>query len=67
MLRRIARDRGYVIAASSFVISYEQQQLEWRFVAVAIDGHKSARITDMADELSRFEGVSKFQMSHARN
>ncbi|QKE63436.1 MgtC/SapB family protein [Aquipseudomonas campi] len=67
VLRQIARDRGYVIAASSFVISYEQQQLEWRFVAVAIDGHKSARITDMADELSRFEGVSKFQMSHARN
>ncbi len=67
VLRQVARDRGYVIASGSFMISYEHQQLEWRFVAVAINGHKSARITDMADELSRFEGVSKFQMSHARN
>jgi len=67
VLRQIARDRGYVIAGGSFAISFEQSQLEWRFVAVAIDGQKSARITDMADELSHFEGVSKFQMSHARN
>ena len=37
MLRQVVCDRSYVIASRSFMISYEQQ-LEWRFVAVAIDG-----------------------------
>lgn len=66
-LRQIARERGYVIADGSFAVNFEQGQLEWRFVAVAIAGQKSARITEMADELSRIEGVARFQMSHARN
>jgi hypothetical protein len=67
VLRHIARERGYVIAGGSFSVHYEQGQLEWRFVAVAVDGQKSARISDMADELATLEGVAKFQMSHARN
>lgn len=66
-LRRIARERGYVIAGGSFTVSFEQGALEWRFVAVAVEGQKSARISDMADELAQLEGVAKFQMSHARN
>lgn len=66
-LRQIARERGYVIAGGSFTVSFDQGQLEWRFVAVAVDGSKSARISDMADELAQLEGVVKFQMAHARN
>jgi putative Mg2+ transporter-C (MgtC) family protein len=66
-LKRIARERGYVIAGGSFTVSFEQGQLEWRFVAVAVEGQKSARISNMADELAQLEGVAKFQMSHARN
>ena len=66
-LREIARERGYVIAGGSFTVSFDQGQLEWRFVAVAVDGQKSARISDMADELAQLEGVAKFQMAHARN
>ena len=66
-LREIARTRGYVIAGGSFTVSFDQGQLEWRFVAVAVDGQKSARISDMADELAQLEGVAKFQMAHARN
>ena len=67
MLRQIARERGYVIASGTFSVTYEQGQLEWRFVAVAVDGQKSAKINVMADELMGLEGVAKFQMSHARN
>ena len=67
VLRQIARERGYVIASGTFSVTYEQGQLEWRFVAVAVDGQKSAKINVMADELMGFEGVAKFQMSHARN
>jgi putative Mg2+ transporter-C (MgtC) family protein len=66
-LREIARERGYVIANGSFAVSFEQGQLEWRFVAVAVKGQQSARINDMADELAQLEGVAKFQMAHARN
>lgn len=56
-----------MIAGGSFTVSFDQGQLEWRFVAVAVDGQKSARISDMADELAQLEGVAKFQMAHARN
>ncbi len=66
-LRRIARERGYVIAGGSFSVNFEQGQLEWRFVAVAVDGQKSARISDMADELAQLDGVAKFHLAHARN
>ncbi|MFP6848170.1 MAG: MgtC/SapB family protein [Pseudomonas sp.] len=66
-LRRIAREHGYEVAGGSFTVSYEQDQLEWRFVAVAVNGQKSARISDMAGELAHLPGVAKFQLAHARN
>jgi hypothetical protein len=39
-LREIARERGDVIAGGSFTVSFDQGQLEWRFVAVAVDVQK---------------------------
>lgn len=67
VMRKIALDRGYVIANGSFSIGFDQGCLEWSFVAVAVDGASSERITDLAEELSQIEGIEKFHISHARN
>lgn len=66
-LRQAASERGYLIAAGSFSVLYENNQLQWQFVAVAIAGRRSAPLTALADELLAFDGIDKFQISHARN
>ena len=66
-LRRIAFARGYIIANGSFAISYENGQLQWQFVAVAVEGRKSASLMELSKELLSFDGVDRFQISHARN
>ncbi len=67
IMRRQAFERGYVVADGSFSVHYEEAQLEWHFVAIAIKGNRSARITDLGEELSKLGGVVKFHISHARN
>jgi putative Mg2+ transporter-C (MgtC) family protein len=67
VLRRVALDRGYEIAGGSIAIVYQDGQPEWHFVAVALGKAVAATITDLADELARFEGVENFSLSHARN
>lgn len=67
LLRQGARERGYSIATGSFSVACEHGQIEWHFVAVALDGVKSTHITDLADELSKFDGVEKLKIEHARN
>ena len=66
VLRRIALERGYEIAGGSLAISFQDGQPEWRYVAVALD-KKAAPISALAEELTRFEGVENFSLSHARN
>jgi len=66
-LRTVAAERGYMVASGSFSVSYEQLQPQWQFVAVAVAGRKSATLTELAAELQDFEGIDKFQISHARN
>ena len=39
----------------------------WHFVAVASGRRSEARITDLAAELSVFDGVESFHLSHSRN
>ncbi|MFN4291401.1 MAG: MgtC/SapB family protein [Permianibacter sp.] len=66
-LKRVAFSRGYILASGSFSISYENGQLQWQFVVVAVEGRKSASIMELSKELMSFEGIDKFQISHARN
>jgi putative Mg2+ transporter-C (MgtC) family protein len=66
VLRRVALERGYEIAGGTISISFQDGQPEWRFVAVA-QGKKSAPISELAEELTRFEGVENYNLSHARN
>lgn len=67
VLRRIALERGYEIAGGSIAIAYQDGQPEWRFVAVALGKNLAAPISELANELARFDGVENFNLSHARN
>ena len=66
VLRRVAFERGYDIAGGTISISFQDGQPEWKFVAVAIDKN-SAPISELAGELTRFEGVENYSLTHARN
>ncbi|MDD5175539.1 MAG: MgtC/SapB family protein [Sterolibacterium sp.] len=66
VLRRVAQKRGYEIALGSLSIAFQDRQPEWQFVAVTLS-KKAASLTELADELAKFDGVTSFRMSHARN
>lgn len=59
--------RGYEIAHGSFSIHHEHDQVEWRFVAVALGKGRGMPLAVLAGELSALEGVERFHVSHARN
>lgn len=67
ILRRLALHRGYEIAGGSISIKFQDGKPEWHFVAVALGRRSEARITDLAAELSVFDGVESFHLSHSRN
>lgn len=66
-LRGKALARGYEIASGSISISSTGGKPEWRFVAVALSKSSGAPISELARELTAFEGVENFRLSHARN
>ena len=67
VLRRIALERGYEIAGGSLSIGAVGGAQEWRFVALALSRKSGAKLSDLAEELTRFEGIDSFQLAHARN
>lgn len=67
VLRRVALERGYEIAGGSIAISFQNGCAEWHYVAVALDRRTAASLPELAAELTRFEGVDTFTLSHARN
>ena len=67
VLRRMALERGYELARGSIAISYAEGHAEWRFVALALSKGRAAPLSELAAELTRFEGVENFNLSHARN
>ena len=67
VLRKQALDRGYEIAGGSLTIGSDKGCQEWRFVALALANHAGAPLSSLAAELSNFEGVDGFSLSHARN
>lgn len=66
-LRDAAEKRGYEIAGGSISITVENGKTEWHFVAVAFNKSSGAPISELAREMSLFEGLDGFQLSHARN
>lgn len=66
-LRRAAHKRGYDIADSSLAINFKDGKPEWHFVAIAHGRNKGAPMAELAQELTDFEGVENYFLSHARN
>ncbi len=66
-LRSAALKRGYEIASGSIAIAYQDGQPEWRFIAVALNKDMAEPLSELAAELTRFEGVENFSLSNARN
>ena len=66
-LRRLALERGYEIAGGSLTISNDHGVHEWRFVALALSKRSGAPLSDLAHELTGYEGIASFKLSHARN
>ena len=66
VLVRVAQERGYKVATDSMSISYEGGQPEWRFSAVAVDKTKGTTPAELAHELSNFDGVVSFNITHIR-
>lgn len=67
VLKRVALEHGYEIAPGSFTIAFNDGRAEWRFVAIALGRRLGSSLTQIAAELTRFEGVENFHLSHARN
>lgn len=67
VLKQAALERGYDIVPSTLSISYQDGQPEWHFIAMARNKHQGASLAQLAGELSHFEGVQSFSMTHARN
>ncbi len=67
VLRRAADRRGYEIAGGTLAIGFQDGQPEWRFVAIGRARIVPATLAELAQELTAFEGVDSFQLSHARN
>ena len=67
VLRRVAFDRGYDVAGGTFQIQQSNDRQEWRYVAIAHGTHAGMPLSQLADELRRFDGVEEFHLAHARN
>ncbi len=66
-LRKFALSRGYEITNGSIAVKCTAGKPEWHFVAAALGRHNEAKLTDLAAELRKFDGIESFQLSHARN
>ncbi len=67
VLKRVANERGYDIADGSLTINFKDGKPEWHFVAVAKGRNKGAPMAELAQELTNFDGVENYFLSHARN
>ncbi|MBV8060335.1 MAG: MgtC/SapB family protein [Alphaproteobacteria bacterium] len=66
-LRDILHRVGYRVAPGSFAISETGGQSKWQFVAISAGRGRSAPLLSLGRLLSAAEGVTDYQINHARN
>ena len=66
-LAAIAGARGYRVLRDSVTITFADNQPVWRLAAIAVERSRALTPALLADELSSFEGVSKFSITPVRN
>lgn len=67
VLKRVSDERGYTISDVSLQIKMREGQQEWRFNASAKERKSCMPITQLTDELAKFEGIDEFSVSSSRN
>jgi hypothetical protein len=55
------------MAGGTISIEFQDGCPEWSFIAVASSRQKMVPISELAHEMARFDGVTGFQLSYARN
>lgn len=66
-VRQYLLEKNYGIAKRSLIIIRHSASTEWRFTVVSNNRKVKAPITSLAEHLSRIEGITGFQLAHARN
>jgi putative Mg2+ transporter-C (MgtC) family protein len=66
VLCKVSLEYGYQIARGSLSISFVDGQAEWHFVAIALDRHRCASISELAHTMSLNAGVDRFSLSPTR-
>ena len=66
-IRQLALERGYEVAGGTIIISSKDGKTEWRFVAVALNRKLATSISQLSEEMNKFEGLVSYQLAHARN
>jgi putative Mg2+ transporter-C (MgtC) family protein len=67
VLEKVALDRGYEVACDTLQIECVDNREEWRFVALSLGRDGSTPLSELSQELRKFEGVEEHSLSRARN
>jgi len=67
VLRKMASSRGFEIAGGTISIALKEGCPEWQFVAVARSRQNMLPISELAREMTHFDGVTGFNLTYARN
>lgn len=65
--RQLTRESGFEIASGSFSVHFESGQPQWHCIAMALNKHSAAPLTELGEKLGAFEGVVTYHLEHARN
>jgi len=66
-LSKVSHENGYEIARGSLSITFQNGQVEWRFLAVARDKRKRTSVPELARMMSRYKGVDSFHVMPAKH
>lgn len=67
VLNEIANAHGYDIASGTISITRKDEAHEWSFVAVARSRQQMGPLSDLAQEITQYQGVDSFHLAFARN
>lgn len=62
-----AEARGYRLLSDSITITFADNEPVWRFAVIAIERTRAVSPALLADELSDFEGMTRFSITPVRN
>lgn len=61
-----SQERGFTFSSNSINVSYQNGQTIWKYNASSIPGAKISSLTEVAADLSKFDGIDSFDISKTR-